>query len=230
MNTPEHENITADTFDLMDWITSGTVGRREVTIYNDVEAGQRIEAIDGELAALNYTDDEPEHEDGPLSGRGGVSAEVQALLDEQARLLERLQASKAVWTVRALSGGEVEEAFDAIPDPPKPVPPPTKSSTPPKVVEELNEKFTRAVEKWSRAAAEANRERRLHMISMAVVGVETPRGAIGSVTADQVRALRDRPHGVHWVDTLWAGISAASESDVAVPRPTLPGRSTITQG
>src|SRR5665647_2454592 len=93
-----------------------------------------------------------------------------------------------------------------------------------------------------RTDAEADRERTLHIIAAAVTSVETALGTADSATVEQVRSLRDRPHGPQWVGLTPSGrgqritgklataVMAATEADVEVPRPTSPERSTTTQG
>lgn len=221
MTTAEHENITPEAFDLMDWIASGTVGRRQVTIYNDVAAGKRLVEIQARLNELAPVDDRDEDGDQPLSA--SAPPEVAELEAEAADLLDRLDASKAVWTVRAVSKDDVDATFDEVPAPRRPVP--SQETT-----EKARKREEDAFNTWVRASNEANQERRLHLISRAVVSIETVRGAADGATVDQLRAMQSRPHGAQWVDQLHAAVEAATEVEPDVPRPTLPGRSMSSRG
>lgn len=216
----ENEQTTVpDDFDLMEWIESGTVARRKVTIYNNPALVEEYEALEAELAAAEKAIEESGG-DAPMDSadpREGIVARMEALY-------ERWEASKATWTVRALSREDVDACFEAVPAPKMPVPPMDKAG------QKAQDRFAEKVAEYTKAKAETDDERKLHMIAAAVVGVETPRGNVESVTVEQVRALRDRPHGQQWVDRLYAAVEAATEGDVQIPRPTLPGRSTSDLG
>lgn len=217
----EPVGLTDETFDLMDWIESGTVGRRQVTIYNDVEAGKRLQDVHARLGELGATEGP---EDGPLEDAG--SPEVAALLAEADELLGRLEASKAVWTVRAVSTDDVEATFSAdggVPEPKKPVPPPAAAG------KKAAEDFVDRVNEWNKAVEAADARRRLFLIARAVVEVETPRGTVAGASVEALEALSHRPHGRQWIDRLYAAVDAATDADVEVPRPTSPERSTTHQ-
>lgn len=228
----EHdETITPDDFDLMTWIQSGTVATRTVEINNNPALAAEAEALEAEMAAAEAEVGEM-GEDRPMSWvdpRPDIEARM-------ADLYERWEASKTTWTVRALAHDEIEKAFEAVPSPKQPVAPLPQAGK--KAAEEHAEKLTA----WGKALHEADRERTLHIIAAAVVSVESQRGRAEGVTVEALRALRDRPHGDSWVGhipstkgsrisgKLAGAVMAATEGDVAVPRPTSPGRSTNTRG
>jgi len=242
VSTEEHENITAENFDLMAWIASGTVATRSVDIFNRPDMIVEYEALEAEYTAAEKAAAQA-GDDAPMSAvdpRPGIEARM-----EEWR--ERWDASKATWTVRALSHDEIEATFEAkdggIASPPQPVAPLPQAGK--KAQEDYSEKVT----KWARAVHEADRERTLHLISAAITAVESTRGRLERdpghppiVTVEALRQLRDRPHGDTWVGMIPSGkgqrvtgklataVMAATEGDVAVPRPTSPGRSTTTQG
>jgi hypothetical protein len=228
--------VTAESFDLMDWIESGTVGRREVTIHNDPALYAEFQAIQAERDAVKAA----------LDAAGGERTldDVDPFADLDGResdLADRWEASKAVWTVRALSSDEIEATFETVPQPKIPVQPPIKPSTPDKVAAAMNEQWVEQVAAWQKAVKEADRERTLHIVAAAVVSVQTARGTVDRVSVDAIRALRDRPHGEQWVGVIRSdgkrasgrlaeAVEAATEADVPIPRPTLPGPSTNTKG
>ena len=243
MSTREHdETIAAEDFDLMAWIASGTVATRTVDIFNRPDMIAEYEALEAEYTAAEKAAVQAGN-DAPMSAvdpRPGVEARME-------EWWERWDASKATWTVRALSHDEIEATFEAkdggIASPPQPVAPLPQAGK--KAQEDYSEKVT----KWARAVHEADRERTLHLISAAITAVESTRGRLERdpghppiVTVEALRQLRDRPHGDTWVGMIPSGkgqrvtgklataVMAATEGDVAVPRPTSPGRSTTTQG
>lgn len=241
MSTTEHEDITPETFDLMAWIESGTVATRQVTIHNDPALAVEFEALEAEYAAAEKAA-AAASEDGPLSApdpRPGIEARM-------TDLHARWEASAATWTVRALAHEDVEATFDVdrggVGHPKQPTPPAANAP------EKLRERYAERLMDWARAVSEADRERTLHIIAAAVTAIETPKGRIERepgfliATVDMLRALRDRPHGEQWVGVipttqgqkitglLARAVMKATESDVDVPRPSLPGRSTTLPG
>jgi len=244
VSTTEHEDITDEAFDLMAWIESGTVATRQVTIHNDPALAVEFEALEAEYAAAEKAAAATAG-DVPISSvapdpRPGIEARM-------TDLYARWDASAATWTVRALAHEDVEATFDAdkggIGHPKQPTPPAANAP------EKLRERYAERLMDWARAVSEADRERTLHIIVAAVTAIETPKGRIERepggdpiVTVDVLRALRDRPHGEQWVGVipttqgqkitglLARAVMKATESDVDVPRPPLPGRSTTLPG
>lgn len=224
------ETLTLEAFDFDEWLETATVARRQVTIYNNPALFEEYQTLQAELdaadkAAASAAGDEALDESDPRP-------EIVTRMED---LYERWQASKAVWTVRALSGDEVEGTFEpdrgGIPVPTQPVPPLEKAG------QKAREAYARRYTEWSKANSQAQRERRLVMIAAAVVKVEAPgrvseRDPDGSpiVTVEQLRALRSRPHGEQWIARLYQAVEAATQGDQEVPRPTSPGRSTSDLG
>jgi hypothetical protein len=216
--------VTENTFDLMEFIETGTVARREVVIYTDHEAAAKCADLQKRIDELTDDDDRDRApKDGPLSGDGGGD-ELAALEAEAEQWLERLQASRMVWTVRALSQTEVEKSFDVVPVPKMPAPPPDNAP------DKLRDRWMERVAKYHQDDEKAKQERTLVLIATALQSVETPKGIVGSVDVDTLRALRDKPHGKSWIDKLYTAVNEASSEDVAPPVPTSPGRSTSTRG
>ena len=50
----DDEGITDESFDLLHWIESGTVARRQVTIYNDAALAERLEQVSRPPQATPY--------------------------------------------------------------------------------------------------------------------------------------------------------------------------------
>lgn len=221
-DTEPTDGINEAEFDLMDWIESGTVARRQVVIHNNPALADQFAELEAQLAAAEKNTKDA-GADGPLSE---ADPREEILADMEA-LWEKWEASKAVWTVRAVSQDDVEASFDeergGVHAPKAPMPPPEKAG------ERARERFMGAVHLFNVAKAKADRDRKLCIISTAVVSVETPRGIATSVSVEQLRALRDRPHGEQWIDKLYAGVNAATAGDVEIPRPTSPERSTSSQ-
>jgi len=111
-------------FDLMDWLNTGTIARRRVTIYNDPSLVDEFERIEARLAELGWSDDETPGQakaDAPLVDP--AAEEIEDLLAERDSVIARWDAAKSVWTVRAVSQTEVERSFDEVPIPKAPTPP-----------------------------------------------------------------------------------------------------------
>lgn len=204
--------LTPETIDLMDWVESGTVARRQVTIHNNPALLEEYEALEAQLKEAEKR----------VRAAGGDEAlsdsdPREAILDAMADLYDRWEASKAVWTVRALAPDDVQATFDpdtGVPEPRRPVPPLEKAG------KKAHEDFVEAVGTYSKAKAKADGDRQLHLISAAVVSVETPRGTATAASVEVLEKMRARPHGQQWIDRLYAAVQAATEGDVEIPRPT----------
>jgi hypothetical protein len=238
----KHENITPDAFDLMAWIESGTVATRQVVIHNNPAMLAEAEALEAEYTAADKAAAD--------TGGDAPMAAVDPRRDIDRRMKawqKRWDGSRSTWTVRALAFDDIEATFDAdkggVPTPKRPTPPPAQAGA------KAQEKFGERVTAWARAVTEADRERTLHIIAAAVTAIESPKGRLERepghdpiVTVEALRALRDRPHGEQWVGVipstqgkattgrLAQAVMEATEGDVEVPRPTLPGRSTTLPG
>lgn len=226
--TPEpDETIPAD-FDFMAWLTSGTVATRTVEIHNDPALVAEFEALDRELKAVERKyaragGDAPLDEDDPRP----------AILARMEELADRWDASKSLWTVRALSDDEVQATFDpeqgGIAVPRQPLPPLPAQG------DKARERFVEKFADWERRNEAANKARRLLIIAAALESIESPQGrrervdGQPAVTLDELRAMAARPHGETWITKLDKAVTAATKEDGEVPRPTSPGRSTTTQ-
>lgn len=200
-------------FDLLDWIESGTVARRTVTIYNDPALASEYEALAARLAeaeAAESDDTERTMDEAPESV--AILAQIEALW-------ERWQASKSTWTVRALSGDEARAIVDRHPVPDAPAKPLDTAPAAEKAA------HAAAVKAWLRESDRVSAERNLEFIATAVVEVTTNRGTVHHVNVDTLRRMRSRPHGHHRIEQLVTAVNEATQGDVEIPRPTSPGNS-----
>ncbi len=214
--TPEPTSSIPEDWSLDEWIESGTVARRTVTIYNDHAAANQLAALNARLADLGWSQEHaPARSDGPLAA--AIDPAVTGLLAEREELLDRVVESGAVWTVRALSDEDVKAAFDpqtGVPEPKTPFPPLEKAG------QRAQEKFGQEVASYRARVSEANEERNVYLVAAAVVSVESPRGTATHVTVGQLKALKARPHGARAFDKLFEAMNEATNDDVDVPRPT----------
>jgi len=206
-------------FDLDEWLSTGTLARRSVEIYNDPSLAAEFDELDRRLKAVQVDDADPE----ATMGTPSEATEILAAMDE---LHERWEASKATWVVRALTEDEVKAIIDEHPDP----------EIPPLLAEKREEGAAVSEERLEAgrvymAAREAVvTERNLAMIARAVVEVRVRAGVARGVTLEQVRRLRERPHGKLQATRLLEAVESATSGEVDVPRPTWPGRSEAARG
>lgn len=206
-------------FDLDEWLSSGTLARRSVPIYNDPSLAAEFDVLSqrmSELEAMTKGDE----------SSVGESAEITEVHEQMTAVYERWEASKATWTVRALTEDEIKATTEEHPDPEIP---------------EIIRAKRESGQVWSdeqraegqaylAAREEVMTERNLALIALAVVEVSAPKGRRTSVTVDQVRTLRARPHGKQQVQRLIEAVNSATSGDIEIPRPTLPGRSDSDRG
>lgn len=206
--------ILEDDFDLDAWLSAGTLARRAVQIFNAPHLAAEYDILATRLAEAEATTADEDATVGTKTAVHSIHAEMSALAD-------RWEASKAFWTVRALTEDEIRAIYEQHPDPDVP---------------ELIRKKRAPGEVWDdeqRAAADAFvtardenvNERNMAMIACAVVEVSCGGRTRRSVTVDQVRKLRARPHGKEQTQRLLSAIESATTGEVEVPRPMLPGRS-----
>lgn len=221
MTTTPESTIPTD-FDLLDYINSGSIATRQVVLYADEQSGRDLARILDELAILGWSEvDAPaggsRPRDEPLSGQ---SSEVEDLLVQAYAAQERLDASRSVWTVQALSTDTSTRIIDAHPLPKPPTPPKESAG------ERERERYQDRWLAYRETADKVQREQRYALLARAVVTVETPHGTAEGVTIAQLHAIDARPGGQKWIDKLWAALDEAQAEDPDVPRPTWLGRST----
>jgi len=200
-----------ESFDLLAWIDTGTIATREVTLFIDHEAAVEYADIQKQLAVLQAEADAVLAEDGPMTYTPPHADEI-ADLEAQAEVLQgRLDAAKAVWTVRAISHDELKQVFNSIKYPKAPVPPKDGAAKP------LVEAFYDKSEAYGLAKMEVDEARKVALVATAVTSVVTGVGVRDSVTAEELQLLKKRPHGQQWLDMLWAAVESASDSKVTPP-------------
>lgn len=205
-------------FDVLAWMATGSVVRRTVEIVADQAAMDRAIEIDTRLRALGV-DEKATEGDGPLDAESEHAEEIDALLAEAEALADQIEASKSVWTVRAIGDVEVEAAAKAVPPPRLPVGAPQGAS------EQQQQKANDRMQTYLREARDKDRERKLHHVAAGVVSVARGEHVTAGPSVEGLRQMRDgSPYGAHWIERLWVAIQAAAEENVEVPRPTSPRR------
>src|SRR5690625_1775140 len=176
--------MSNEDFSLLDWIETGTVATRTVTHYNDQAAYS--DYLDWER---RYDEAEKQHDNTgeEVLGSRDVFAELDA---EGEKILDRLEQSKAVWTVRALSNDELEDIDVEFPIPKPPVEPGRGADAAKlkKYREYLNGEYREKLDAAMTAQQYA-------VLVAAFVSMETARGKIETVTVDQLKKLNSVPHG-----------------------------------
>lgn len=211
--------IPEDDFNLDEWLSTGTLARRAVPIYNDPSLAAEFDVLAQRLSELEAMTKGEE-------SSVGESAEITEVYEQMVAVHERWEASKATWTVRALTEDEVKAITDEHPDPE--VPEVLRAKRQPGTVwDDVQRAEGQA---FIAAREEAITERNLAMIALAVVEVATSRGSTSTVTVEQVRRLQGRPHGKQQVTRLIEAVTSATTGDIEIPRPTLPGRSDSDRG
>lgn len=231
--TTEPTTTIPEDFDLLDYISSGTIARREVTLYADDDAGRDLLAALDELRDLGWSEDQSEDDRERARQERSLaeSGESDAIREAKARAeaaQERLEASKTVWTVQALPADVSQEIVDSIPLPEQPTPPKEGMQA----SEQARARFQKRWVAYQKAAEEAQDAQRAAILARAVVEVSHP--ASGRVTegasVEAIAAMRDRRAGGRvWFDKLWKALEDAQSSDPDVPRPTWLGRSVTSQ-
>ena len=197
---------------LDDWIETGTTATEQVTIYADRALAGQFTAMERRLAALGESTGDG---DDPLDD-GGEAARIHAAMED---LYQRWEASKAVWTVRALSDQEVQDIYSAHQVPKTPAAPPEDAPA------EAKRAHQGALELHLRTLKKLVDERNLAYVAAAVTRVEAAKGATTHVTVEQLRKMRARPHGASDITRLLEAVNRVTQGDVEVPRPTSPGSS-----
>jgi len=178
-----------------------------VTHYND------------QAAYSDYLDwerryEEAEASEEPVEISLNEKSPLQKLEAEGEEILERLQASKSVWTMRALSNEELEEIDAEHPIPKAPVDPGRGADAAKlkKYREYLNGEYAQALD----AAVNAQQ---YAVLVAAFVKMETARGSTESVTVEQLKKLNSVPHGGQLLERLAAAVKEANRSEVEISAP-----------
>ncbi|WP_163540838.1 hypothetical protein [Occultella kanbiaonis] len=207
-------------FDIFDWIDSGTVAQKSVTIYNDPALIAKIEDVQAriEIAKRTAADEE---------AAVGDTDELVALREEEAALFVAWDAAKSVWTVQALAPETINEINDDLPMPARPVEPKddSKSQNPSKVAayEKARKQFVTDLEAYLKAAKIVSDERSYRYIAAGLVSIVTPKGTATSISVDALKHMAhpSRPHGKTQVNQLVTAVNDATTGDQAVPAPKL---------
>lgn len=213
---PPAQPAGGDVFD--QWLATGTVATRTTTLNSDHSLAAEYTALEAKLAQAEER--AKRNPDAPMDDEDTVPLIIEQMED----LYRRWEAAKATWTVRALSLDEVEATFVAVPAPTLPHQPPEKAGA------KARERFARAAERFVKENKEADRERKLYKLAIAVTHASTPVGDLDGVTVEQLRTMRDRPHGEYQIETLYTALLEAQDAELPIERPTSPGSSTSVPG
>jgi hypothetical protein len=189
---------TLESFDLLEWLNTGTIATREVNLYIDhetyqawVEANKALKELEDNAPALSLSD-------------GASRAELRERINE---LAEKLDDSKMVWTVRALSDTEIEQSLEAVPGPKLPIKPDGVMG------EKLQAKWEARANQYGTEKVAADAERRLWVVQRATEKIITPAGEKLGVEISELKAMSARPHGAGWIAALYAAIEEATSQN-----------------
>jgi len=187
-----------NTFDLFDWLETGTTATREVEIYNDHEAYQKLTALTTEFDELSA--------DATLSL--AQAARIAQLEDEIAVAREELAASKLVWKVRSLSEKEIQESLKAVPGPKMPTKPEGVMS------DKVREKFEARAQAYGEAKVKADIGRKVWVVAKATTTLTGAAGDIKQgITVAELERLLDTPHGSAWIARVYQAVEDATTQE-----------------
>jgi len=184
-------------FDLFAWLDTGTTATRDVVIYNDHEAYQEAKAVNEEL-------DNVEQDDMTL----GAGARRAQLREQLVALSDRMEASKMVWQVRALSDSEIQASQAAHPEPKLPIEPTGIMN------DKLREKYETRMHAYREAKIAIEVARRLWVIECATTTITTEAGSREGITTAELEKLLQRPHGSKWITLVYNAVLAATSQEV----------------
>lgn len=205
-------------FSLLDWMKTGTIATRKVPHYNDQSAYS--DYLDWER---RYEQAEADYAAAEGERSMGEKNPLVALNAEGEKILERLQSSKAVFTIQAISDDAIDEINERHPLPPRPVDPP------PNAAPVAREKFVRKLEAYVEQVSHINVTRDLEKFELAITTIETPNGTIHGTTAEELRKFLSVPHGRTLLDKFARAFDEAMSSEVTLPGKKSPTPSEDTQ-
>lgn len=205
------EAVEPDLFD--DWLESGTVRHIDVELQNDPSVVDEYQALQKRRAELEGSPEADERSIGDTDPLTEIEAAEAALMD-------RWEAGKSTWTVRALTPDEAKAISRAHRDPEPP------QMLPKAAPANAKAKWEKDRDAWREAAGETTLTRNLHFIAQAVVKIKTVKGERGSITVDQLRAMYQREYGPTRIEKLLVATNQATQGEVEMPRPKLRERST----
>ncbi len=187
------------------WLESGTVRTEQVNLFADQAIMDEMQQLIERREELQGT---------PRSQRAmGEADPFKALEREEAALWARYEASKSVWTVRALLPEETDAISQEFPEPMAPQMLPKVA--PAKAKEAWAVERDAFIKESQRQAI----ERDLRHVAKATIKVVTAKGEADSVTVDQVRAMRAKEYGPDRINMLTDAIKLATRGEVEMPRP-----------
>ncbi len=188
------------------WLDSGTIRTEQVNLFAD-------QAIMAEMQKLIERRTELE-ESTPRGQRAmGEANPFKELEREEAALWEKYEASKSVWTVRALLPEETDAIHDEFPEPPAP------QMLPKAAPAKAKEAWAVERDAFVKQSQQQAIERDLRFVATATIKVETAHGTVDAVSVEQVRAMRAKQYGPDRVRMLVEAITRSTVGEEEMPRP-----------
>jgi hypothetical protein len=204
----EAPELVADAgFDFFAWLETGTIATRDVEIFIDHDAYAKSVAIQKQLTEL---DDEDAL---TLTEAATVEDTRELLLSQLEAAVARLEASKMVWSVRALSDDEINASYEAVPQVFEPMKPEGYMS------DKVRAKWETRVLAYAKAKAKADADRRLWVVAQATEKIVTTTGTLTGITVEGLKTMLGRPHGAAWIAAVYKEINDAINQEATPPLP-----------
>jgi len=193
------------------WMQSGTVRRIDVPMYGDMPLVAEIQAIEADIEEAKKGASKVQ-----TINKVDPTRELEATLDA---MYERLNESRSVWTVRALTTAEAREITEKFPNPISP------KSIDAKATDAEAETYATRFQKFRHDYEIVDTERNLRFVHHGVVKIVTDGGEQAGISLDDLRAMFEAAYGRQRITVLLKAVNDATTGDVAIERPTLPGES-----
>lgn len=201
------------------WLSTATTRTEEVVLFADQEAVEQLAGLYAEADELNAEVEKSkkpaasQRAVGEKSPAAALDARVEELQSKIDELEQQADASKSVWTLRALTRKELSELNAQFQEPPVPQLPP--KAAPAKV----KEKWERDRDAWKAEALAIGEEHTLAEISLAIVKVVSAGGETDTVPVEDLRAILDAEYGDYRINMLQDAVKRASSNEKGMSRP-----------
>jgi len=199
------------------FLTSGTVNRETVDVHNNLALVGEIDRAYAELDALDKAPGE--RSIGQRDPRDAIEARL-------VELAAQWDADKAVFTLAPVTEPEYQAIIKAYPTPPIPQRPDT-AGLPAAEAKKLTVAYGAEAAEFRIESERIDVERNIAYVAASVEFIEAGGEQRGGVTPEQVRSLRNRPHGKAQFETLLAAALRVTRGEVEVSRPKSPENSTV---
>lgn len=188
-----------------DWLATGTTAQVEVETYSDQAALSRYTAA----AALvrDYQTMAKAKKEGAESSITDGDDELQALIADAESAWEDVEASRAVWTVRALSVDEVDEIHATHPAEKMPDQPGKNSPAGARTI------YEQKMKSWAADAAALQLAANAEMVAKAFISMTTAAGTVTSITGGQLLRFRSEPGHLSDFGRLVNAVAEATRDD-----------------